>query len=195
MHVQYNDQNSLQWFLLLLYSCDLYSHWHSSINISYSRILLYNELFTHMVFREQSLLSVLPFLDDRVISVKYGWVHVQEALVQKYIHAEIYSLSLLGSFAQLNGWGCHGDLSFAFFSPPLSLSSSGFPGQVMNSWTLCRFPWRMGCNSLVCHLLACLLACLLFTAMKQTDSECDSVYLFFKFDCFYIISKVSTGTP
>lgn len=161
MHVQYNDQNSLQWFLLLLYSCDLYSHWHSSINISYSRILLYNELFTHMVFREQSLLSVLPFLGDRVISVKYGWVHVQEALVQKYIHAEIYSLSLLGSFAQLNGWGCHGDLSFAFFFPTaltvfLWFSRSGY--EQLNALQISMTNGVQQFSLPPVGLLACLLA-------------------------------------
>lgn len=100
---------SLQWSLSLLHYCELHTHF----KISYSGF--YNSLFTHIVLRQQSLLPVSPFLGDSVISVKYGWVHVQEALVQKYIHAEIYSLSLLGFFAQLNGWGCHGDLSFAFF--------------------------------------------------------------------------------
>lgn len=65
------------------------------------------------------LLWVPAFPGDGVISGKYGCARVLRA--QKYIHAEIYSLSLLGFFAQLNGCGCHGDLSFAYPHPTVFL--------------------------------------------------------------------------
>lgn len=102
--------------------------------------------------------------------------------MQKYIHAEIYSLSLLGSFVQLNGCGCHGDLS----PPPppptptvfLLFSRSGY------EWLNAR---QISLSNEVQQFSLPPVG-LLFTFMKETNTEHDFA------EMFHLLSRLSTET-